>query len=306
VSQWTKTRVALKGGTGFERWRLDSGVAGDRVVVFGGTHGDETEGVIAANRLAGAGLALKKGVLEIVPIVHESAFYADRRVSALDGGDLARSFPGRPDGTPTEILADALHRQVLAGADLLIDLHTAGQSLDIPFIAGYIDDGRDRRGLSAKAAQAFGADFIWRHPERPPGRTISGMDAAIYTEYPAPGPTDLRCVESYVAGVKRVLSALGMIDPSAAPAPARPSTKLVSGGNVDSDMQTAGAAGLFLSRVRYGEQVKQGQVLGQIVDPRGTVLEDIRSPYDGWIVVMMRRPHVKPGDRLVAIAVADE
>src|SRR5205823_1682592 len=120
------------------------------------THGDETEGVIAANRFAGAELGLKKGVLEIVPIVHEAAFHADRRTSPIDGADLARTFPGKTDGTPTEILADALHRQVLAGADLLIDLHTAGQSLDIPFIAGYIDDGRDKRGLGAKAASAFG------------------------------------------------------------------------------------------------------------------------------------------------------
>jgi predicted deacylase len=134
---------------------------------------------------------------------------------------------------------------------------------------------------------------------------LSGLAAAIYTEYPAPGPTDLRCVEAYVAGVKRVLASLGLLDPGAAPAPAKPAIRLVSGGNVDRDMQVAGSTGLFLARVRYGERVRQGQVLGQIVDPRGRVLEDAVAPHDGWIVVMMRRPHVKPGDRLLAVAAAD-
>jgi predicted deacylase len=290
---------------GFDSWVLDSGLLGLRVAVFGGTHGDETEGVLAAGRLAGAELALKRGVVEIIPIVHEAAYFADRRTSPLDGRDLARSFPGEPSGTPTQILAHVLHTQVLAHADLLIDLHTAGQSLDIPFIAGYIDDGRDKRRLSVLAAEAFGADFIWRHPERPPGRTISGMDAAIYTEFAAPGPTDLGCVDAYFKGVLRVIAALDMIEPATAPEPGKPSLKIVSGGNVDSDLQAVGKDGLFIPRVKYGERVAAGQLLGQVVDSRGAVVEDIRSQFDGWVIVLKRRPHVKAGDQAVSVAVAD-
>jgi hypothetical protein len=56
----------------------------------------------------------------------------------------------------------------------------------MPFLTGYIDDGRDARGLAARAARAFGADFVWRHPARPAGRTLSALDAAIYTEAPCP------------------------------------------------------------------------------------------------------------------------
>jgi len=35
------------------------------------------------------------------------------------------------------------------------------------------------------------------------------------------------------------------------------------------------------------------------------VLEEVRAPYDGWVVVLLRRPHVRPGDRVVAVAAAD-
>ena len=91
-------------------------------------------------------------ILEVVPVVHEAAYHADSRISPLDGGNLARVFPGDPNGKPTQRLAHALQTQVLKGADLLIDLHTSGQTYDIPYLAGYIDDGRDRKGLSERAA----------------------------------------------------------------------------------------------------------------------------------------------------------
>jgi uncharacterized protein len=302
---WTRTRVTLPDGAGFDRWRFESDAPGPHVVVFGGTHGDETEGVMAANRLSGTGRALKAGALEVVPIVHEAAYFRDSRVSPLDFRDLARSFPGSETGTATERLAHALQTQVLARADLLIDLHTSGQTYDIPFIAGYIDDGRDQHGLAARAARAFGADFVWRHPERPPGRTLSGMDAAIYTEAPCAGPTDLGYVDRYVVGVQRVLHELQMIRANFDHEPPTQSVRLVSGGNVDSDLLTVSTRGLFIHKVRCGERVAKNQTLGVVVDIRGDYLEEIRAPFDGWVVVLKRRPHVNAGDRVAAVALAD-
>lgn len=305
MSTWSQSRVAVTSDTGFDRRLLDSGAPGPHVVVFGGTHGDEIEGIIAANRLAAMDLGLRAGKVEVVPIVHEAAYLADSRVSPLDGGNLARVFPGDPAGTPTQKLAHALHTQVLAGIDLLIDLHTSGQTYDIPFLAGYIDDGRDTKGLGRLAAEAFGADFIWRHVARAPGRTISDRDAAIYTEAPCAGPTDLGYAGRYVDGVLRVLDALGMLRAPLAAPPAAPSLRIASGGDVDNDMMSVRTDGLFIHDVRQGEKVAKGQLLGLVVDLRGTTLEELRSPFDGWIVVLKRRPHVKAGDQVVAVAVAD-
>jgi predicted deacylase len=304
MSTWSRVRVAFDGG-GFGHWRCESGLAGPRVVVFGGTHGDECEGVIAAHRLGEMALGLKAGVVETVPIVHEAAFFADSRTSPLDGRDLARCFPGDPAGGVTQRLAHALHTQVLAGADLLIDLHTSGRNFDIPFLAGFIDDGRDRRGLAARMANAFGAPLVWRHPVRPPGRTLNSVDAAIYTESPCAGPTDLAMVERYVDGCLRVLDAMGMLAAPLAPPIDTPAQRITSGGDVDSDMQAATRSGLFIHRARCGEKVAKDQVIGMVVDRAGRTLEEIRAAGDGWVVVLRRRPHVQAGDRVVAIAHAD-
>jgi predicted deacylase len=306
MSPWTKTRMAVTEEIGFDRCSLDSGRPGPHVVVFGGTHGDETEGVIAANRLADLDPSLKAGKLEVVPVVHEAAYLADRRTSPLDGRDLARTFPGDPQGTQTQRLAHALRTQVLAGIDLLIDLHTSGQHWDIPFLAGYIDDGRDSKGLGRRAASVFGADFIWRHDRRAPGRTLSDLDAAIYTEAPCAGPTSLDMAERYLQGVLRVLDELGMLQKPLAPPARKPAQRIASGGDVDKDLIAVTTEGLFVPKVRHSEKVAKGQLLGVVIDRKASVLEELRATDDGWIVVLRRRPHVKPGDQAVAVAVADK
>jgi predicted deacylase len=106
--------------------------------------------------------------------------------------------------------------------------------------------------------------------------------------------------------VLRVLAELGMIEKSTAPALiAKPPILIASGGDVDKDLQVATTTGLFVHQAKQAEKVRKGQLLGQVIDITGNVLEELRAPYDGWVVVLKRRPHVKPGDPLVGVAVAD-
>lgn len=306
MAEWVRTRVGLPGGRGFDRWTLDSRRPGYRVVIFGGVHGDETEGAIAASRLAGMPLGLKAGSVTVLPIVNEEAYAADTRLTPADGGNLARVFPGRPDGSPTEQIAHALTSDVLVGCDLLIDLHTSGRTLDIPFTIGYIDDGRDTKGLSERAAKAFGADFIWRHPIRPPGRTLNGADAAIYTEAPGAGPTGLEYAMNFADGVLRVLDELGMLERPLVPRSTRVAQRIVGGNDVELDPLATTCEGLFIHRSRSGQKVRKGDLLGLVVDRRGETLEEIRAGVDGWVVSLKVRPKVAKGEPVVGLAVADE
>lgn len=306
MAEWTKTRVALPGGRGFDRWTLDSGAPGYRIVIFGGVHGDETEGVIAASRIAGMALGLTAGSVTVLPIVNEEAYRADQRLTPADGANLARVFPGRKDGSPTEQIAYALTSDVLVGCDLLIDLHTSGRTLDIPFTIGYIDDGRDAKGLSERAAKAFGADFIWRHPIRPPGRTLNGADAAIYTEAPGAGPTGLDNAIAFSDGVLRVLDELGMLERPLVARTTKAAQRIVGGNNVELDPLATTHDGLFIHRSKSGQKVKKGDLLGLVVNLRGETLEEIRADVDGWVVSLKYRPQVVKGEPVAGLAVADE
>lgn len=88
---------------------------------------------------------------------------------------------------------------LLDGVDFLIDLYTSGRSYDMPFLTGYHAPRADADSLGARAARAFGALFVWGHPGRTPGRTISVVSDAIYVEAPGSGATDAAAVDAYAA-----------------------------------------------------------------------------------------------------------
>lgn len=297
-----RRRVEVGGGHGFDIWTHGAD-EGRRVVVLGGVHGDETEGVLAAGRLASGALALTRGTVDVVPICHEAAFAVDSRTSPVDGGNLARVFPGDPRGTATSRLAHHLFTEVLSGCDLLIDLHTSGQAYDMPILAGYRGETSDAVSLSRQAAEAFGGDFLWRHPERSEGRTVSVVDQAIYVESPGGGSTKVDLVEHYLAGVRRVLASMDMVG-DAPPLMGEP-VRVVGGGNLDRDMIAVTRPGLFLHDVTAGDRVNEGQRLGVVVDPSGIQQEEIVAPRTAYVMAMKARSSVTAGDLVVCLADAD-
>jgi predicted deacylase len=306
-------RVSAGAAGGFDLWTAAAIESGPQVVILGGVHGDETQGVLAAGRLTADETQLTRGSVAIVPICHEAAFAADSRTSAIDDGNLARVFPGEPDGTPTSQLAHHLFTEVLSGADLLIDLHTSGQGYDMPFLAGYIAETATEDSLARQAAAAFGADFLWRHPVRTEGRTVSVVEQAIYVECSGGGLVSNDSVDAYVAGVRRVLAAMDMIAEPASEVPtesqrepARSSIRITGGGDLDRDMISVGHDGQFLTDLRGGAHVEAGQLLGTVVTTGAQVLEEVHAPEDAWVMAVKRRPPVTAGDLVVCLATADE
>ena len=74
---------------------------GPHLLITGGVHGDEFEPMAAVRRLmAEIDPQALRGKLSLVPIVNESAFRLGRRTGE-DGKDLARTCPGREDGSLT-------------------------------------------------------------------------------------------------------------------------------------------------------------------------------------------------------------
>ncbi len=300
----TVRRIDAGPAGGFDIHRVDSGVSGPRFVVLGGVHGDETEGALAAGRLAASPLTPVRGIIDIVPVCHEAAFAADSRTSPIDGGNLARVFPGDPDGTATARLAHHLLTEVLDGADFLIDLHTSGQQYDMPFLAGYRGQDPDEQTIDERAAIAFGADFVWRHPHRSEGRTVSVVEHAIYCESPGGGPTNPATVDAYVDGVHRVLAELGWVA-EGPPRRTEPQIRVTGGGDLDSDMVSVAHPGVFLADVDRGDRVTTGQHLGHVVDVVGTVLEELVASNDGHVMALKRRSPVVAGDLVVCLASHD-
>lgn len=306
MSDWTHTRIDIEAGLGFDRWRLQGPVAGPRVVVLGGVHGDETEGQLAAGILTTLDVELRAGILDVVPVCNEGASAADSRTTPSDGLNLARVFPGDESGSPTQRLAARLTRDVLVGADLLIDLHTSGQAYDMPFLAGFRRDAQlDPNGLGERAAMAVGADFVWHHPNRPAGRTLSVVGVGIYLESPDRGSTDMAMVDRYVEGVLRVLAVAGMLRSSVPELRTDAPIRVHGGGDLDQDLTRVEVPGLFIRSVAEGHAVRKGALLGVVVDRRGRTVQELRAEEDGWVMALKRRSRVDVGDSVVLLASSD-
>lgn len=137
---------------------------GPTVLLTGGNHGDEYEGPIALSKLAST---LKAGDINgrviVVPFMNFPAFQAGKRTSPIDAGNLNRSFPGRPDGTVTEKIADYFQRHVLPLADYVLDIHAGGRTLDfVPFAAIHLLPDAEQQARCEAAMRAFGAPYSMR------------------------------------------------------------------------------------------------------------------------------------------------
>jgi N-alpha-acetyl-L-2,4-diaminobutyrate deacetylase len=135
--------------------------SGPTALLTGGNHGDEYEGPLALVDLAPTlDPAQITGTVLIVPALNYPAFRAGTRTSPIDRGNLTRSFPGAPDGTVTQKIADYVTRQLLPMADLVLDFHSGGKTLDfVPFCAAHVlvDKTQEARGVAA--VEAFAAPF---------------------------------------------------------------------------------------------------------------------------------------------------
>lgn len=305
----TRRRITLPGHAdeGFTIVEHRGAADGPTVSILGGVHGDEFEGPVACLRLAEelAGILLR-GRVRLVPVAHEAAHVASLRSSPVDGVNLARTFPGDPDGSATQRLADALRRQVIEGSDLCVDLHSAGTAYEMPLLVGWADDGCAACQASARAAAAFAAPVLWRHPgPLGPGRTLSSAHdvgiAGIYAEAAGGGTVTGAHADMYVAGMRRVLVSMGMLDArEATPGPSP--RRLVGEGNMDVPSMVAPLDGICEMHVAVLDEVKVGQVVAVVTDPLSGVRMEVASPARGVVVMARRAARVARGDNLVVLA----
>jgi predicted deacylase len=250
-----------------------------------------------------------RGTLIVVPVSNAEAVAACHRTSPSDGKNLARVFPGRADGTPTEIVAALITEHAILKADALVDLHSAGTLLGSPILAGYSDASGGLGVRSRALAEAFGAPVIWRHEAPvPQGRTISVAEAnnipSIYTEA-AGGPVPFADVlDAYRLGVLRVLKHLGMYDYPDLP-DAEKALHVVGIGDTDI-IGPSPATGICTALVAPGQKVAKGDLCFTIAGIDGKVHTEVRADMDGYGMFVRRGRWVNKGDLLYTLAAQDD
>lgn len=266
---------------------------GPTLVVVAGVHGSEYDGIEAVKRLFDwADPEHMRGTLKTVPCLNVPAFYGlAMHVNPVDDQNPARCFPGRADGSCTERMVDLLWREVVLGADAVVDVHGGDleeELVDYSQINLTGDEAVDR--TAEGVALALDMPFFCRRaaPAVLPTQDgtlcqiagTNGIPAAL-AESGSHGVLDEACVAVHFKGLKNVLSYLGMVD--------EPQT-------VDVHQPTllhrfvgvaAPVSGLWYPSVKKGDTIRKGQTLGVMRDFFGNDLALIVSDEDAVVLGVM-------------------
>ncbi|EON78966.1 Putative deacylase [Lunatimonas lonarensis] len=269
-----------------------SKVDGPVVLVSGGLHGDEINGVVTVKRMLEENLfQLKMGTLIFIPLVNVYGFLSNSRTFP-DGRDLNRSFPGSSRGSLASQIAHMLTTEIIPLIDLGVDFHTGGRMLsNHPQVRV---DFKDLRGL--ELATAFGAPFILNSPHIDKSfrkEAYKNRKHILVFEGGESMRLDNPSVEEGIKGTRRLLRYLDMIEDEIVPA-----SPLRLG---ESSWLRARVSGIFMPTVGIGDQVKKGQILAKISDPYGQVKVPVKSMANGYVIGLNNQPVINAGDALVHI-----
>lgn len=280
---------------------------GWHLLITGGVHGDEFEPMAAVRRLIREiRPEALRGTVTLVPVVNEPAFRRGARI-AEDGLDLARTCPGRTDGSITERVAAAL-TELIRASDFYIDLHTGGTRLQVLPLVGYTLH-RDQTVLDQqrRMARAFGLPIIWGTDPSLNGRSLSvARDAgvpAIYAEYHGGGMCHPKGIDAYVNGCLNVLAELDLLDHATKMTTTNP--LLVEDSRSESGYMQINhptpCEGFFEPAVQLGQHVEAGDLLGTVTDLLGTHVESITARFCGLILVLHTFARVEAGTSIAVV-----
>lgn len=282
---------------------------GPTALLTGANHGDEYEGPVALFDLARTLTAEQvSGRVIIVPAMNYPAFCAGTRTSPIDRGNLNRSFPGRPDGTVTEKIADYFTRTLLPLADVVLDFHSGGRTLDfLPFAAAHILPDKAQEARCFAAVAAFAAPYALRMLEIDAVGmydTTAEQQGKVFvtTELGGGGTSRPETVAIARRGVRNLLRHAGILPGAVEPAPSR-----------WLDMPSADCflfsdeAGLIEPCVDLGQSVKSGQIVTRIhpIGRTGFAPREYRARLDGMLMARHFPGLVKPGDCTAVIGTTE-
>ena len=279
---------------------------GKTLLVTGCVHGDEYEGPVAIQDVFEE-LDVEKlqGTFFGIPVVNGPAFVAGQREGGWDQLNLARIFPGSPDGTLSQRIAYAFQTDVVGQADFYLDLHSGGNAYAMKEFAGYQVRPGSLGQIQKEAAIAFGLDLVWGTAPLS-GRSLSAAAdngvPAIYVELRGEGRCRPDQLDLTKQGIRNILAYLGLIKADFPTDP--PSYCFETLGNESGHLQLdhpSPTSGLFVPAVGLWDRVKEGDNLGQIRHPDGTVLAEVKSDRTGRVLFMRTLPRVFSGDFLIYV-----
>jgi predicted deacylase len=277
-----------------ERAELD----GPTLLLMGGVHGDETNGVaIVRDIIRNEYNIPKRGTIICIPILNVFG-YLNLSREFPDGRDLNRMFPGSKNGSLASQFAYKFTSEIAPLVDYVIDYHTGGAEREnFPNVRCVVNNEKE-----FQLAKVFGAPFIvnsdyLQHSIR---STITKMEKTMLLfEGGKSNSLDRNVIDCGVEGALNVMKFLKMRN-------GRISKKYKPVVIAKSKWIRSPHSGMFQFYVKNGTFVKKKEIIGKILDPYGEFEKRILAPFDCYLYAINMAPLVHRGDALFHVSVESE
>lgn len=257
---------------------------GKTILITAGVHGGEYVGIQAAIELSQK-LKIQKvaGTIIIVKALNVPAFeHRNGSMGLTDGKNLNREFPGNPTGTEMERLAWAVSHELQPAADYYIDLHSGDdyeQLTPYVYYAGMADE--ETVSQSRRMAEQVDVPYMVRSNVASGGSynyAASQGIPSILIERGGMGAWTSEEVRSTRRDVRNILCHLGIYQGKKDYRTYYPLEV------TDICYQDASRDGLWYPFKKPGDMIREGELLGEVRDYEGGLLELSVAEYDGVIL----------------------
>jgi len=279
---------------------------GPTLALIAGNHGYEYPPILALQRLvreidAGglSGTIVMVHVANMLSVLGRTVYF-----SPVDGKNLNRVYPGRPDGTVSERIAYAITKEIIEHADYVLDLHCGDGNESLrPYIYQAVTKDDCMNSAISRLALSFAIDHILIDRNRPtdPERSLYCSTTAITRGKPAIvvesgmlGQTDAESVDCIVRGVRGVMRELEMTGDGPAaltdPTYLDPAMVLISP-----------VTGILYPEVERDQHVEQGATLARITDWFGAGIAAVKAPISGVVLYIVATPPITQGQPVACV-----
>ena len=284
---------------------------GPTMFLSGGVHGDEYEGpVTLMNLVRELEPERIQGRIIIIPCLNLPAVLAGTRCSPVDGLNMNRVFPGQRGDTITAMIAHYVCHVLLPMVDIQVDLHSGGKTLEyIPSMNMWACADLERRQKTFDAIKAFGAPLSLVDQFL----DSSGLLNTVFEhhgimnfgpELGGAGRVDRDTVQLTKIGILNLLRHFDMMegDIVTPQQQGRAPTRLAEIPDLDFYVMCPDA-GLYEPFVDLGDDVEQGQAIGQVHYPDNLRRAPwiTKAPQSGFILCKRPPGRVQRGDNIAII-----
>ena len=279
---------------------------GPTLVQTAGCHPTEYAGIDATIKLSNVIRPEElKGTYITVPCVNVPGFSERTYINPIDEKNIQGLYPGKTDGTISDLMAYKLFNELVMNSNYFLDCHGGDIHESEVWSFIYYKTGDETEKKSEAIAKATGLTYLLKSSY--PG--AMGMEAA--KRKVAGGLFELCTGDKLLPeesaaiydGSINVMRYLGMLDGKPKPIQGQPGT--TEGQKQEICTSDASAyftkSGLFHSKVKAGDLVKEGQVVGTVTDFWGQEIETIHAPATGRVLLYIHNPAVKAGDTAISV-----